>query len=210
MPVVTAQTSASEGPDPRNAAGREPAGIGDKQAWRDRIRRARKAIPAPQRQLSREANTGHLLTALRDARSVAGYLPLPSEPLDDGLLDQLVARGVQVIVPITETDRPLDWARYPTATDSGPFGIRTPRGARLGQAAIGTVEVVLVPAFAVDRRGVRLGRGGGHYDRTLVLAPAARRIAVLYDGELVDELPAEPHDLAVHAVVTPSAGLVEL
>lgn len=210
MPVVTAQTSGTEGPDPRDTAVPEPAATADKRVWRDRIRSARRAIPAPQRQLSRESNTDHLLTALRGASSVAGYLPLPSEPLDDRLLDHLAARGVQVIVPITEADHPLDWARYPTVTESGPFGIRTPCGPRLGESAIGTVQVVLVPAFAVDRRGVRLGRGGGHYDRSLVLAPTARLIAVLFDGELVDRLPTEPHDLAVHAVVSPSAGLVEL
>jgi 5-formyltetrahydrofolate cyclo-ligase len=66
---------------------------------------------------------------------------------------------------------------------------------------------VVVPALAVDRRGVRLGRGGGSYDRALTRA-AGLTVALLYDGETVEELPAEEHDVPVKAVVTPSGGLV--
>jgi 5-formyltetrahydrofolate cyclo-ligase len=67
--------------------------------------------------------------------------------------------------------------------------------------------VVVVPALAVDRRGVRLGRGGGYYDRALVHARAdAVLVALVFDDELVDELPAEEHDRLVTAVVTPSGG----
>ena len=57
------------------------------------------------------------------------------------------------------------------------------------------------------RDGVRLGRGGGYYDRALRLARAdAVVVALVFDDELVDELPAEPHDRRVTAVVTPSGG----
>jgi 5-formyltetrahydrofolate cyclo-ligase len=72
------------------------------------------------------------------------------------------------------------------------------------------VDVVLAPGLAVDRRGVRLGRGAGYYDRALaaVRAPVA---VLLYDAELVEEdLPAEPHDRPVTAVVTPLRGWVNL
>ena len=71
--------------------------------------------------------------------------------------------------------------------------------------------VVFVPALAVDRAGTRLGRGAGFYDRTLPLAgPAARLVAVVRDDELVDELPAEPHDVPMTHALTPRGGLVEL
>jgi 5-formyltetrahydrofolate cyclo-ligase len=69
---------------------------------------------------------------------------------------------------------------------------------------------VIVPALAVDRRGVRLGRGGGSYDRALSRVPVGTPIvAALYDGELLDALPADPHDVRVTGVATP-AGLVRL
>ncbi len=67
--------------------------------------------------------------------------------------------------------------------------------------------VVAVPAVAVARNGVRLGRGGGYYDRALAHARAgATVVALVFDDELVDDLPAEPHDRRVTAVVTPSGG----
>jgi len=57
---------------------------------------------------------------------------------------------------------------------------------------------------AVDRTGVRLGRGGGSYDRALArVGPGTLRVAVVYDTELLDLLPAEPHDVPVHGAVTP-------
>ncbi len=88
-------------------------------------------------------------------------------------------------------------------------GLLEPAGPRLGPEALADCDLVLVPALAVDRAGRRLGRGGGSYDRAL---PRARGlvVAVLHDGELVEQLPAEPHDVAVRAVVTPSGGLMHL
>nr|BFF01248.1 hypothetical protein GCM10020241_29230 [Streptoalloteichus tenebrarius] len=84
-----------------------------------------------------------------------------------------------------------------------------PTGPRLGPEAVGEAEVLFVPALAVDSRGVRLGRGGGYYDRSLPLArPGALLVAVVRDSEFVDELPAEPHDVRVGAVLTPTRGLV--
>jgi 5-formyltetrahydrofolate cyclo-ligase len=71
--------------------------------------------------------------------------------------------------------------------------------------------VVLVPALAVDHAGVRLGRGAGFYDRTLPLThPSARLVAVVRDDELVDEIPAEAHDVPMTHALTPRRGLVQL
>jgi 5-formyltetrahydrofolate cyclo-ligase len=68
-----------------------------------------------------------------------------------------------------------------------------------------------VPALAVDRRGVRLGRGRGFYDRSLGgRNPRARLIAVVRDAEFVDELPAEPHDVPMTHALTPGRGLITL
>ena len=68
--------------------------------------------------------------------------------------------------------------------------------------------MVLVPALAVDHAGNRLGRGGGSYDRALArVGPLIPVIALLYDGELLDQVPAEPHDTPVRAVVRPEAGI---
>jgi 5-formyltetrahydrofolate cyclo-ligase len=92
-----------------------------------------------------------------------------------------------------------------------PFGLREPAPPWRPPVAIGAASVVLVPALAVDRRGNRLGRGAGFYDRALPLAdPAARLIAVVRDDELIDEIPAEPHDIAMTHVLTPGWGVIPL
>jgi 5-formyltetrahydrofolate cyclo-ligase len=70
---------------------------------------------------------------------------------------------------------------------------------------------VLVPALAVDHRGQRLGRGGGSYDRALArVGERVPVVALLFDGELIDQVPAEPHDRPVSAVALPSQGIVSV
>jgi 5-formyltetrahydrofolate cyclo-ligase len=125
----------------------------------------------------------------------------------------LAARGVTLLLPVVAGDQALDWARYTGlgSLAAGPFGLSEPTGARLGPAAIGRAEVVLVPALAVDRTGVRLGRGAGHYDRSLPMArPSARVIALVRDEEFVDRLPVQPHDVRMTGVLTPGQGLIEV
>jgi len=71
--------------------------------------------------------------------------------------------------------------------------------------AVGTPDVVLTPGLAVDRTGMRLGRGGGSYDRALGRVPVGTFVCtLLFDGELLDIVPSDPHDRPVTAVVTPS------
>jgi 5-formyltetrahydrofolate cyclo-ligase len=111
-----------------------------------------------------------------------------------------------VLLPVLEADGDLDWAVYDGELVPGPRGLRQPSGPTQGRAAVTRAGAVLVPAVAVDRRGVRLGRGGGSYDRALIrLGPGVTATALLYDGELVDVLPEEAHDRRVGVVVTPSA-----
>lgn len=119
------------------------------------------------------------------------------------------------MLPVIPTERgPLDWAEYtgPSSLAGGVFPqVLEPTGPRLGPNAIAEAEVVLVPALAVDRRGARLGKGAGYYDRSLPLAsPGARFVAVVRDPEFVDRLPAEPHDVRMHAVLTPGRGVIDL
>lgn len=141
---------------------------------------------------------------------VGCYLPLPSEPLDPGLPAALQTAGVRVLLPIAHAGAALDWAEYTTeaAVRRGAFG-EEPAGRALGAGAIADADVVLVPALLVDRSGVRLGRGGGHYDRTLSVVRGAR-IAVLFDDDLVPRLPAEDFDVPMTAIVTPSGGVRRL
>ena len=83
------------------------------------------------------------------------------------------------------------------------MGLLEPVGRVLGPESIATADAVLVPALAVDERGVRLGRGGGSYDRALARVPVGTFVcAVLNASEQVTRVPASAHDRAVRAVVT--------
>jgi 5-formyltetrahydrofolate cyclo-ligase len=142
--------------------------------------------------------------------------PEPGAPPDGSpaLPRAALALGRRVLLPVTVGDAPLDWAEHtgPDDLGPGPHGLLEPTGPRLGADAVRGARLVLVPALAVDRRGVRLGRGGGHYDRSLALRrPGTRLVALVGDDELVDDpLPADAHDVAVDAVWRPHHGVTEL
>jgi 5-formyltetrahydrofolate cyclo-ligase len=184
-----------------------------KAALRGTVLAARRSLSAELRQLAAVRVQAELLDLVRATRPavIAGYLPLLSEPGGRDLPEVLAGHG-QLLLPVLQPDLDLDWA-YFTGTDTLSTGgwLREPTGSRLGLAAIGRADLIVVPAVAVDRAGVRLGRGGGSYDRALARArPDALMVALLYDGELVDELPAEPHDARVDAAILPTAGLTRL
>ena len=184
-----------------------------KARWRERIRAARAALP-PQRRAREAALLTDAVLALAAAvpGPVCAHLPVGAEPWSADGVEALRAAGHEVLLPVVaDRDGPLNWARYtgPGDLTRGPFGLREPVGPRLGPAAVARAGLVLLPALAVDRRGVRLGQGGGFYDRTLPAAGAGVVLAaVLGAGELVDELPAAPHDRRVGLALLPGGPTV--
>jgi 5-formyltetrahydrofolate cyclo-ligase len=141
----------------------------------------------------------------RGLPTVAAYVPLPGEPGGPELPDTLAAVCGRLLLPVLLPDLDLDWAGYAGTLVPAARGLREPPGPRLGPGAIADADLVIVPALAVDRRGVRLGRGGGSYDRALArVDPGTRVVAVVFDGELLDEVPEQPHDRRVDVVVTPA------
>ncbi|GII52859.1 5-formyltetrahydrofolate cyclo-ligase [Planotetraspora thailandica] len=144
---------------------------------------------------------------------VACYWSFGTEPSTHGLVFALWKHGATVILPVIRPDHDLDWAVYdgPESLAPGPMGIMEPVDARRGADTIRTAGLIVVPALAVDRStGVRLGRGRGHYDRALArVGPNVPTVALLHDGELIDGVPAEPHDRRVRLAATPS-GITQL
>lgn len=161
-----------------------------------------------ERAAAAEAVAAVLLEELAGARTLAAHVPEETEP-GHGRLPAVLGRlGARVLLPVVPPGgRELAWAVDSGRLAPGRFGLLEPVGPRLGATAVGTAEVVVIPALAVSPAGVRLGRGGGYYDRALRHArPDAVVVAVVFDEELLDELPAEAHDHRVTAVVTPSGG----
>lgn len=178
---------------------------------------ARRAAPTEVRRAENDALCKRLAGLARPGDVVCAYVPVSSEPGSLDMLDVLVQVGVTVLLPVARDDDsgtplPLNWAPYRVGELVGAgFGLREPQAPWLPAEAISTAAMVVVPALAVDRRGVRLGRGAGFYDRSLPLArPDARLIAIVRDDELLDLIPGEPHDVPMTHALTPGKGLVEL
>ena len=178
-----------------------------KLALRDQLLTARKRLPLADVGERARALADHLLAApeVRQAATVAAYVSVSSEPGTGPLLDALTRAGKRVILPLVQPDKDLDWAVYagPTALHSARFGLLEPDGPPLGLDAIRGADAVLVPGLAVDREGMRLGRGAGCYDRVLErVLPGTFVCLLLNSEEVLDAVPHEDHDRRVNAVAT--------
>ncbi|MGC9494831.1 5-formyltetrahydrofolate cyclo-ligase [Streptomyces sp. WG7] len=193
-----------------------PAAGPDKRTLRREVLAARKRLTADDVREAADALAGRALAMPEVARAhaVAAYVSVGAEPGTLALLDALCARGVRVLLPALLPDNDLDWGEYAgegslvRVRHGGRMALSEPAGERLGPDAVTDADVVLLPGLAVDGRGMRLGRGGGSYDRVLArLERAGARpalLVLLYGSEVVAHVPEEPHDRPVDAVVTPS------
>jgi 5-formyltetrahydrofolate cyclo-ligase len=187
----------------------------EKTELRAQLLAARSARPAEQRAGAGRALRDAILDLpqVQMAGTVAAYYSIGHEPGTHSLLYALWKRGTYVLLPILADDGDLDWASFegPDSLIPGPRGLMEPGEPPRGPAAVARADIVLVPALAVDRSGNRLGRGGGSYDRALArVAPQIPTIALLYDDELLDYLPAAPHDRPVTHAARPTTGLMAL
>ena len=144
---------------------------------------------------------------------VAAYEATPLEPPTEAVVDALSARGIRVMVPVTLENWDLDWREVGGASradTAGTAGTETLGTETLGTEAIGRAKVVFLPAHGVDRSGTRIGQGKGCYDR-VIPRTSARLVAVVHPWEVLDEeLPSEPHDRRVNAVMAAELGVVEV
>lgn len=190
-----------------------PAAVRDAKAeLRARLLAARRRRAEPERAAAARALRDALLDLpeTQMAGTVAVYLSFGTEPGTTSLAFALWKRGTYVLAPRMLPDRDLDWASYEGPDDlrEGPHGGLEPTDASRGPEAVCRADLVIVPALAVDETGLRLGRGGGSYDRALArLHPNTLTIALVYDDELLRTVPAEPHDRRVRAVATPAGGI---
>ena len=186
-----------------------------KVALRNRLLTARKSLPETVRRSASASVQASTLALVRRARPTlcAAYVPVGGEPGGSALpalLAGALPPGGRLILPILLPSHDLDWAVYSGDLVGGPHGLRQPAGVPLGVDVVSDASLIIVPALAVSRSGMRLGRGGGFYDRVLARTTSAFTVALLHDGELIEEVPAEAHDRPVDAVITPALGLRRL
>ncbi|TQL47134.1 5-formyltetrahydrofolate cyclo-ligase [Homoserinimonas aerilata] len=178
-----------------------------KRALRAELRERRRIRTATERDTATADLTEHLseLTTRLGARSIAAYLPASDEPNIRPYLNWANGEGIRVLLPVSRDDGLLDWVVDDGESETeGPYGMPEAVGDVLGPIAINDVDLIIVPAASVDRSGMRMGWGRGYYDRMLGSMEQCPPVyAVVFDNEVVDEVPAEIHDKSVNGAVTP-------
>ncbi len=150
------------------------------------------------------ADLGLSVLGDRDPGAVSGFWPIRDEIDVRPLLAALETRGWVVALPaVMGSDEPLAfrvWSRGGALVEAA-FGLMEPAV----EAACVDPDVALVPLLAFDRRGYRIGYGKGHYDRTLRLLRGRRAVlavGVAFAAQEVVQVPVEPHDQPLDAVLT--------
>lgn len=179
-----------------------------KQLIRDAVRAHRNARSPKERAAAGVAIAEHAAEIVADAGCVAVYASRPTEPTTQVLIDHLHERKIEVLLPMLGPGLSRDWAVHPPGEKlevRAPGRPPDPAGPGLGITALQRADVVFTPALAVDRTGIRLGQGGGWYDRVLEhRRPDAPVVAIVFADEVSDiPLPRAPHDRPVDGVLTP-------
>ncbi|WP_353828978.1 5-formyltetrahydrofolate cyclo-ligase [Agromyces sp. SYSU T0242] len=179
-----------------------------KRILRAELKERRRNMPSHEREQATEGFTARLreLVDSTGARSLSCYLSMPTEPDTRPFVDWAESSGVRVLFPITREDGLLDWTVGEGDVEvTGLHGMPEAVGELLGPMAINDVDLILVPAAAVDATGMRLGWGRGYFDKTLgSMGKCPPVYAIVFDGEFVEEVPREVHDQPVDGVVTPT------
>jgi 5-formyltetrahydrofolate cyclo-ligase len=157
---------------------------------------------------ARSAAIWERLSVLREfviARRLLVYVSTGNEVDTQGLIRQLLAMGRQVSVPRFEpaTQRYVasELRDFDAELTAGKFGILEPKPEAVRPMALDRIDATLVPGLAFDETGNRLGRGLGHFDR-LLCQTSGVKIALAFDFQVLDEVPAGAHDARMDFIVT--------
>jgi 5-formyltetrahydrofolate cyclo-ligase len=185
-------------------------------AIRDRKQYIRRSVRAVRRGLSEAERLARsrciwerviALSCYQHARMVLGYMAFDHEVLTDGLMQQAMASGKQIVLPMVQADREgmtlyaIEDLEHDVA--SGYHGILEPQPQRTRAVVPETLELALIPGVAFDLRGGRLGFGAGFYDRLLSRLPRdIPMVGLAFDFQVIPRLPSQPHDIMLDAIVT--------
>ena len=156
--------------------------------------------------LAGEAIAAHDWNALCAGELVTCFVSLATEPPTAQLRKQLGALGKSVALPIMKPGHTLAWGFDGLSLAKNSYGIFEPVSSDID---INSASSIIIPALRVGLDGSRLGRGAGYYDRALETLVSykdggPRRIVLVFDDEVDESVPCEPHDAPIDVIVTPT------
>lgn len=142
------------------------------------------------------------LASWQEAGTLLLYYPLADEVDVRPLIKNAYDSGKKVLLPVVKGEE-LELRLYEgeASLKEGAFGIKEPTGPLFAPENYDEIQLAIIPGMAFDAAGHRLGRGKGYYDRLLPKLKAARLTGICFPFQLLDEVPAEVHDIPVHEVV---------
>ena len=173
----------------------------DKPTLRKQMKAAKAALTPEEKLSESNAVWPHIeaLPCFQEAQEILLYHSLPDELPTHHVIDRWEEMGKTIYLPVVIGDD-LVVRRYSRmAMQQGEFNIMEPTG---NDVDTDILQLIIVPGVAFDAKGNRLGRGKGYYDR-LLSRTTATCIGVCHRCQLVDTIPAEPHDRVMHYIVTP-------
>lgn len=178
---------------------------------RNAVRASRAARSSAERRDAESGLTRELLTLItREAATrVAVFLPTATEPPISKFLETAHSLGIALLTPRAHEDGSMTWVAFTPEAQPVLSALGVPEIAD-GEAlsspdALTRVDLILLPAAAVDIKGTRLGWGKGFYDRALAsVDDIAPTFAIVFDDEVLTAVPSEAHDQPVSGVVTPT------
>lgn len=175
-----------------------------KAAIRDQLRAGREKLTAAERQEKSGQIADHLATLIRPGDTVLCFAAKEMEVQTDPFLEQMLAQGNPLVVPIIQTkdvSLRLSYIREISVLVPSTFGVPEPVGSEI-PADPEDIDTIILPMLGFDRTGGRIGYGAGYYDRFLEKHPGLRKIGIAYGCQEAEKIPVEENDIFMDLIIT--------
>lgn len=182
-----------------------------KKGLRQKMLAMRRALSANETE-SRSSSLKENILSLpeyKNAKKIMAFLAMKGESNLDGFIRQALLDGKEVYIPVCLPERQMEAGRLIDMEhfEKGPLGLRNlPAGYEVTSPE--SLDLVLIPGLAVSQEGIRLGMGAGSYDRYLARVPFEKRVAALWDFQVIPDIPSEPFDQKIAKIVTDKSVIV--
>lgn len=182
-----------------------------KKGLRQKMLAMRRALSANETE-SRSSSLKENILSLpeyKNAKKIMAFLAMKGESNLDGFIRQALLDGKEVYIPVCLPERQMEAGRLIDMEhfEKGPLGLRNlPAGYEVTSPE--SLDLVLIPGLAVSQEGIRLGMGAGYYDRYLARVPFEKRVAALWDFQVIPDIPSEPFDQKIARIVTDKSVIV--